>query len=300
MDPVPRPSTFSIVACDPKTSDLGVAVESRFVSVGSVVPFARAGLGAVATQSLANTSYGPRGLALLKKGTAPKDVLGKLVRGDREAAQRQVGIVDARGRAASFTGEKCMEWAGHVVGRTYACQGNILAGEDVVRSMARAYESTEGDLPVRLLAALHAGQEAGGDRRGQQSAALLVVRARGGYGGWNDRWVDLRVDDHLRPIDELARIFEVYDATLLNREDPRDLVDLSPPVVRELQRGLAALDLYHGPVTGRWDPATKAAADTWAGMNNFENKRPAEGRMWASVYRVFRRQVAASRRPRQK
>ena len=300
MHPIPRPSTFSIVAFDPRTGDLGVAVESRFVSVGAVVPFARAAVGAIATQSRANTSYGPRGLALLRKGVAPKEVVGRLVRKDRAAAQRQVGIVDARGRAASFTGDECMEWAGHTVGRGYACQGNILSGEDVVRSMARAYESTGGDLPVRLLAALHAGQAAGGDRRGQQSAALLVVRARGGYSGWNDRWLDLRVDDHPHPIDELARIFEVYDATLLNREDPRDLVELTPSVVRELQRGLATLGLYHGPATGQWDAGTKAAADTWAGMNNFENKRPAEGHMWGSVLRVFRRQVAGSRRRRQK
>ncbi len=289
--PLPRPSTFSIVACDPKTKDLGVAVESRFVSVGAVVPWAEAGVGAVATQSFANTAYGPRGLGLLRRGTHPRDAVHRLTEKDRMAPQRQVGIVDARGRAASFTGEECYAWAGGVVGRNYACQGNILAGEEVVKGMARAFESTEGDLPIRLLAALHAGQRAGGDRRGQQSAALLVVRAKGGYGGLNDRWIDVRVDDHPAPIDELTRIFNVYDVTLLNRESPSDVVLLEPPVVRGIQRGLTQLGFYHGPLSGRYDKATQAGFKAWAGINNFENKLPASGKMWGSIYRVFRAQA---------
>ena len=290
---VPRPSTFSMVAFDPKTKDLGVAVESRFVSVGSVVPWAEAGVGAVATQSFANTAYGPRGLALLRKGLHPKDVIRKLMEKDDMAAQRQVGMVDARGRAASFTGAECFEWAGHIVGRNYACQGNILAGEGVVKGMARAFESTEGDLPVRLLAALHAGQKAGGDKRGQQSAALLVVRGHGGYGGLNDRWIDVRVDDHPAPIDELTRVFNIYDVTLLNREDRSDVVALTPSVVKELQRGLARLGFYHGPLSGAYDKPTKAAFEAWAGINNFENKLPSGGKMWGSIYRVFRSQVGS-------
>src|SRR6059058_5123370 len=159
----PWPSTFSIVGFDPKTKDLGVAVESKFVAVGAVVPFARAGVGDV----------------------APKDVLQRLVKSDKEAAQRQAGVVDAKGRSASYTGKECFSWAGHLVGRNYACQGNLLAGEDVVKEMGQAFEGTQGDLPVRLLAALSAGQRAGGDKRGQQSAALLVARGRGGYGGFN-------------------------------------------------------------------------------------------------------------------
>ena len=291
----PRPSTFSIVACDPKTKDLGVAVESRFISVGAVVPWAEAGVGAVATQSFANTSYGPRGLALLKKGLHPKDALRQLTAKDPLAAQRQAGLVDARGRAASFTGDECFAWAGGVVGRTFACQGNILAGEEVVKGMARAFESTEGDLPVRLLAALHAGQRAGGDKRGQQSAALLVVRGKGGYGGLNDRWIDVRVDDHPAPIDELTRIFDVYDVTLLNREHPGDVVSLTPPVVKEVQRGLTQLGFYRGPLTGKYDRSTKAAFEAWAGINNFENKLPSGGKMWGSIHRVFQAQVAAAR-----
>ena len=293
--PSPRPSTFSIVAFDAKTKDLGVAVESRFVSVGAVVPWARAGVGAVATQSFANTSYGPRALALLRRGLHPKDAIRQLTARDRMADQRQVGLVDARGRAASFTGKECFEWAGHVVGRGYACQGNILASEAVVKGMARAFESTEGDLPVRLLAALHAGQKAGGDRRGQQSAALLVVRANGGYGGLNDRWIDIRVDDHPAPIDELTRVFNVYDVTLLNRENPSDVVVLTPSVVKEIQHGLARLGFLQGPLSGKYDATTKAAFKAWAGLNNFENKLPAGGKLWGSIYRVFRAQVASAR-----
>ncbi len=295
MRPVPRPSTFSIVAFDPKTEDLGVAVESRFISVGAVVPWAQAGVGAVATQSFANTAYGPRGLAQLRKGAAPKDVLKALIAKDKMAAQRQVGLVDARGRAAAFTGDECFEWAGHVVGRNYACQGNILAGEEVLKGMARAFESTEGDLPVRLLAALHAGQRAGGDKRGQQSAALVVVRERGGYGGLNDRWIDLRVDDHPAPLDELTRIFNLYDVTLLNREDPKDVVALTDPVVRELQRGLASLGFFRGTVDGKYGKGTRQAFEDWAGMNNFENKVRDDGKLWGSVYRVFQAQVASVR-----
>jgi uncharacterized Ntn-hydrolase superfamily protein len=291
----PRPSTFSIVACDPKTKDLGVAVESRFIAVGAIVPWAEAGVGAVATQSFANTSYGPRGLALLKKGLHPKDALQQLTAKDPMAAQRQAGLVDARGRAASFTGKECFPWAGGIVGRNFACQGNILVGEDVVRAMARAFESTEGDLPVRLLAALHAGQRAGGDKRGQQSAALLVVRGKGGYGGLNDRWIDVRVDDHPAPIDELMRIFNIYDVTLLSRENPGDVVPLIPSVVKDLQRGLTQLGFYHGPCTGKYDRSTKTAFEAWAGINNFENKLPTGGKMWGSIHRVFLAQVESGR-----
>src|SRR2546426_9231079 len=208
--------TFSIVAFDPKTKDLGVAVESKFPAVGSAVPFARAGVGAIATQSFANTTYGPRGLTLLKRGMSPREALVALVKGDRDGSKRQVGIVDVRGRAASYTGKECNAWAGHVIGRGYACQGNILAGERVVKSMARAYESTKGDLPTKLLAALVAGQDAGGDRRGQQSAALLVVRARGGYGGVNDPGGGPPPGDHPKPIQGPLPGFPPYDKTVLS------------------------------------------------------------------------------------
>src|SRR3989442_8100402 len=194
-----RPSTFSIVAFDPKTKDLGVAVESKFVAVGAVVPFAVARVGAVATQAYANTAYGPDALAMLKRGIAPKDVVKKLVTSDKEAAQRQIGVVDTRGRAASYTGKEGFPWAGHVVGRNFAAQGHILASEEVVKALARAFEMTQGDLPVRLLAALGAGQRAGGDKRGQQSAAILVVPDGGGYAGFNHPSIVVLVDEHPVP-----------------------------------------------------------------------------------------------------
>ena len=280
--------TFSIVAWDPKTGDLGVAVESKFPAVGSAVPFAVAGVGAVATQSFANTTYGPRGLAMLKRRVSPGDVTAALTARDKEREKRQVGVVDARGRAASFTGTECMDWAGHHVGRGFACQGNILASAGVIKAIARAYASTKGDLPVKLLAALVAGQEAGGERRGQQSAALLVVRKRGGYGGFNDRWIDLRVDDHPRPIEELVRIFHIWDLTMLTREDPEDIVDIDAEVAAFLQGFLSNRGLYKGPVHGKWDLKSKESFESWMGVENLENKVRKDGKLWGSVWRYVR------------
>lgn len=280
--------TFSIVAYDRKTKDFGVAVESKFPAVGIAVPFAKADVGAVATQSYANTTYGPRGLAMLKRGATPKQAIGRLTSRDKGREKRQVGIVDARGRAASFTGKECHPWAGHVVGRGYACQGNILASEQVVKAMARAYESTEGDLPAKLLASLVAGQDAGGDRRGQQSAALLVVREKGGYGGFNDRWIDLRVDDHPRPIEELLRVFDIYDMTILTREDPRNVIEITAEVATFVQRFLGRLGLYHGVDHGLWDAGTQAAFESWMGIENLEQKVRTDGKLWGSVWRHVR------------
>ena len=207
-------ATFSIVAYDPDTGDLGVAVESRFFAVGSVVPWAKAGVGAIATQSFANTTFGPKGLQLLEKGLPAQEALDILVKGDPQSGQRQVGIVDARGRPATWTGAKCNPWAGGRTGKNYTAQGNILTGKEVVEAMASTFEATAG-LPLadRLVKALAAGQAAGGDSRGQQSAALLVVRDKGGYGGYNDRYIDLRVDDSPRPIEELQRLLDLHHTT---------------------------------------------------------------------------------------
>ncbi|MFW9800871.1 MAG: DUF1028 domain-containing protein, partial [Candidatus Thorarchaeota archaeon] len=209
------PSTFSIVARDSTNGDLGIVVQSKFPAVGAIVPWATAEVGAVATQAWANSSYGPRGLELMLAGKSASETLKVLLSDDEKAEHRQVGIVDAKGRAVAHTGRECMEWAGHVVGDGYACQGNILAGEAVVKDMAEAYEGTDSDLIDKLLATLRAGQAAGGDRRGMQSAAILVVREAGGYEGGNDRYVDVRVDDHPSPIEELERVFALYDMTLL-------------------------------------------------------------------------------------
>jgi len=203
-------STFSIVAFDPTTKDLGVAVHSRYFSVGSVVPWAEAEVGAIATQSFVNVSYGPRGLQLLKEGLAIDEVIDKLTKEDKEKDFRQLGIIDSRGNANAFTGKKCLEWAGSKVGENYAAQGNILAGEEVVRNMGRKFESTRGDLAERLIASLEGGEEAGGDARGRQSAALLVARKDLGRAGYGDRFIDLRVEDHPDPILELKRLLNLH------------------------------------------------------------------------------------------
>lgn len=202
--------TFSIVAYDPETQELGVAVHSRVVAVGSIVPFAKAGVGAIATQSLANVSYGPRGLELLEEGLSPEEVLAQLLEEDDDREVRQVGIIAADGSTAQFTGSDCLEWAGHRSGENYCVQGNILAGEEVIDAMAEAFENTEGELADRLLAALDAGDAAGGDIRGKQAAAMLVVREGWGYEQLNDRYRDIRVDDHPDPIVELRRVYEVH------------------------------------------------------------------------------------------
>ena len=203
-------ATFSIVGYDPDNSDLGIAVQSKFFAVGSVVPWAEAGVGAIATQSWANTTYGPEGLKLLKIGLTAQQTLDHLIKEDPGRESRQVGIVDANGSIANHTGEKCNEWAGAFTGKHYTAQGNILAGEDVVKSMGNAFEETEGELADKLTTALFAGQEKGGDKRGQQSAALLVVRKSGGYGGFNDRYIDIRVDDAEKPIAELNRLLDIH------------------------------------------------------------------------------------------
>jgi uncharacterized Ntn-hydrolase superfamily protein len=210
---VPEFNTFSIMAFDPATGDLGIAVASKVLGVGSVVPWAKANVGAVATQSAANTAYGPEGLKLLESGQSAKETLSQLTAADAGRDHRQAGIVDAKGNVASFTGSKCLAWAGHFEGDHFVVQGNILTGEEVVKAMAAAYEQArkvEGkSLADWLVAALQAGETAGGDKRGKQSAALLVVRDKAGYGG-NDRFVDLRVEDHAQPVGELARLLEVH------------------------------------------------------------------------------------------
>jgi len=210
-------ATYSIVALDSVTGDLGVAVQSKFLGVGAVVPYAMAGVGAVATQASANTTFGPRALTMLldSEKTTAQQVVEAMIRDDSDRNHRQLGIVDADGNAYAYTGSACQPYAGHVIGRGYAVQGNILAGEQVVKAMAHTFELSQGDLADRLLAALDAGENAGGDKRGRQSAALLVVRDAGGYGGFNDRYVDIRVDDDSLPLVALRRIYEKWKGTFL-------------------------------------------------------------------------------------
>ena len=202
-----HPSTYSIVAADPATGELGVAVASRFFAVGSVVPFARAGVGAVATQANVNTAYGERGLELLREGLTPEEVVSVLTRADAGRESRQFGVVAADGRSATYSGPGCNAWAGGRRGPNYAVQGNILTGEPVAAAMEKAFLASAGRrLALRLVAALRAGEDAGGDSRGKQSAALLVVRAKGGFNGFTDRAIDVRVDDSPDPVTELARL----------------------------------------------------------------------------------------------
>lgn len=264
-------STFSIVAFDPDTGDLGVAVQSKFLAAGAVVPWAQANVGAIATQSWANTTYGPKGLELLRKGLSAQEVVEALIAEDEGRDLRQVGIVDAKGNAAAFTGKDCFEWAGHVVGENYACQGNILAGPQVVEAMAEAFEKAQGELAHRLVAALEAGQAAGGDRRGQQSAALLVVREKGGYGGFNDRYVDLRVDDHPEPIKELKRLLGLYELYFF-KPRPEDLIGIKGEVAEEIQRILQKTGDYTGPINGIYDEATKEAFKNFCLRENLEER----------------------------
>jgi uncharacterized Ntn-hydrolase superfamily protein len=262
--------TFSIVAADLEAGDWGVAVASKFPCVGAVVPWAKAGVGAVATQSWANTEFGPDGLALMGDGVTAEETLSRLLEADEGREDRQVGLVDATGRAATFTGSTCMDWAGGATGGGFAAQGNILVGERVVEAMSRTFPTADGDLCDRLLATLLAGDSAGGDRRGRQSAALLVVREAGGYEGRNDRYIDLRVDDHPQAPTELARLFEVWDDTMLIRNDP--LLPATAELVSDLQRRLAALGVYEGDASGAYDDQTRAALAGWAGEHNLEGR----------------------------
>ncbi len=278
--------TFSIVAADLEKGDWGVAVASKFIAVGALVPWAKAKVGAIATQAWANISYGPRGLELLSRGLTAKEVLDKLISNDEMKEHRQVGIVDWGGNVAAWTGSECFEWAGHVIGENYVALGNILAGPEVVESMARAFETTKGELVDKLLAALEAGDKAGGDRRGKQSAAIIVVREAGGYGGYTDRYVDLRVDDHPEPIKELKRIFRIWDLTLLSREDPSDIIKLED-VADKIQEALRKLGYYRGEVTGKLDQETLEALKNWMLINNFENKMRDDGYIWGSIYRYL-------------
>jgi uncharacterized Ntn-hydrolase superfamily protein len=292
------PATFSLVARDPSNGDLGVIVESKFPAVGVIVPWAKAEVGAIATQALANTAYGPAGLELLSKGKSARETLKLLLRrDDKEMVEhRQVGLVDAKGQAAAYTGKKCMEWAGHIVGDGFACQGNILASQAVVQSMAKAYETGSGDLIDRLFAALKAGQAKGGDRRGTQSAAILVARKAGGYGGGSDRYVDVRVDEHPHPIDELERIFGIYDMTLLSREDPSRLVRIEGDVAVKVQEALRTLGYLRAAPEHGFSLAAAEALQQFMNVNNFENKARTDGTIWRSVLDYLLREAGRTSR----
>ena len=250
-------STYSIVACDLDQGEWGVAVQSKFLAVGSVVPWAEPGSGAVATQSYANPRYGPDGLALLRQGLPAEEVVKRLTEADDGREDRQLGVVDAAGRGATFTGSGCHEWAGGRTGAGYAAQGNILVSEETVDALAETFETATGSLADRLLESLAAAQAAGGDRRGQQSASLLVVRRDGGYAGLSDVVVDLRVDDHLTPIDELRRLYGLHDQ-LFGKTPREEWLPIDDELRAEIQERLAKLGYER--------------LEDWAGAANLEER----------------------------
>jgi uncharacterized Ntn-hydrolase superfamily protein len=254
----PLVATYSIVVCDLEARQWGVAVQSKFLAVGALCPFAEAEVGAVATQSFVNPRYGPDGLALLREGLSAEEAVERLTAADEGRGQRQLGIVDREGRAATYTGERCFAWAGGRTGAGYAAQGNILVGEETVDALAATFEATT-DLPLvqRLIECLGAAQAAGGDRRGQQSAALIVVEKDGGYAGLSDTLVDLRVDDHERPIEELRRIYALH-RRLFETSPREDWLALEGDLGAEVDERLARLG--HDSLAA------------WAGVENLEER----------------------------
>ena len=254
----PPVATYSIAACDLAAGQWGVAVQSKFLAVGSVVPWAEPGVGAIATQAYANPSYGPNGLTLLRQGLGASEVVERLTSDDEGRDERQLGVVDGQGEAASWTGPGCNDWAGHRTGPGYAAQGNILVGEETVAALATTFEAnTQLALAQRLIECLAAAQAAGGDRRGQQSASLLVVQKDGGYAGLSDILVDLRVDDHDRPIQELRRIYELH-FRLFGLSPREDWLPLEGELRAEVDERLARLG---------YD-----SLDAWAGVENLEER----------------------------
>ena len=280
--------TFSIVAADPNADEVGVAVQSKFLACAALVSWARGAVGAVATQAFAEVTYGPRGLDLLEAGWDPNDVIAALTADDGLKEQRQVGIVDAGGRSASYTGSECFEHAASVTGSGFACQGNILASDQVVPAMAEAFRGSKGmPLAERMIESLRAAQREGGDRRGREAAGLYVAKPGGGYGGNHDRYIDLRVDHHHDPIEELVRLLELHHL-YFQRPDESDLVMTDDALEAEISSHLATL--------GR----LRENADVWAGLaeymawENLEERWAGPGRIDPKVLEYLRRHAAAS------
>ena len=255
-------ATYSIAACDPDAEQWGVATQSKFLAVGAVVPWAEPHVGAIATQAWANPRYGSEGLKLLGEGLPADEVVERLTSADEGRDHRQLGVVDREGRAATYTGKECLDWAGGRTGPCYAAQGNILVSAETVDAIADTFESSSGPLVVRLLDCLDAAQAAGGDRRGQQSAAILIVERDGGYGKLSDVVVDLRVEDHERPLEELRRLYGLHDAIF--GETPRDQwLEVDDDLAAELRERLAKAG---------YDGDLEDAFNQWAGRWNLEER----------------------------
>jgi uncharacterized Ntn-hydrolase superfamily protein len=257
--------TFSIVACDLEEQTWGVAVASKFPAVGAVVPWAQASVGAVGTQSFANTSFGPRGLAMMATGLSAEETMSRLLEDDPDKDLRQVGLVDAKGSSATFTGSGCFAWAGGATGKGYAIQGNILKSGRVVPAMEKAFLKTTGSLPDRLHASLLAGDRAGGDKRGRQSAAIYVVKPKGGYGGYIDRWIDCRVDDHEDPVPRLGELLELHDL-YFGKSTVEERVDLSGKHLSQIT------DILTKEGYLKKDRGFQSAFNEFIGNENFEER----------------------------
>ena len=273
-------ATYSIAACDLEAGQWGVATQSKFLGVGSVVPWAEPGVGAIATQAYANPRYGPEGLALLREGLSAQEVVDRLTAADDGRDHRQVGVVDGQGRGASFTGDECMDWAGGRTGDCYAAQGNILVSAETVDAIAETFEQGQGTLAERLLDCLDAAQAAGGDRRGQQSAALLVVEQDGGYAGLSNEVVDLRVDEHERPLEDLRRIYVMHQA-IFGKTPADEWLDVDEELAAELRDRLARVG-YEGELG--------EAFVRWTGNENLEERVDGISRIDPVVLEELRRQ----------
>lgn len=280
-------ATFSIVAADPETGEVGVAVQSKFLAVGSVVPWAKANVGAVATQSWANTAFGSEGLALLEKGLSPEEVIDKLVADDPGRSLRQVAVINAEGEASAFTGHECYDWAGHIIGKHHSCQGNILVSEETVSEMSRTFEASEGPLAERMLKAVAAAQHAGGDSRGKQSAAVYVVQEGAGYGGYNDVKVDLRVDDHPEPIEELQRLYELHKMYAAPSEDK---LAIEGDVLKTVVEQLVKLSLLGMGDYNSYNAEVKEALKAFVLRENFDDHWSEEALIDESVLAYLKKQ----------
>lgn len=262
-------ATFSIVAADPDTGEIGIAVQSKFLAVGSVVPWAKANVGAIATQSWANTTYGPEGLKLLELDYSPNEVVDQLVKDDPGRAFRQFAVINAKGEVSAYTGEDCFDWAGHKVGVNHSAQGNILVSEETVTAMSKTFEQSNGLLAERLLAALSAAQKAGGDSRGKQSAAIYVVQAGAGYGGYNDVKVDLRVDDHPEPIEELARLYQLHQVFF---SPSKQKVEIEGNLLQDIKDSLYKKGYLSKNSYDNYEGEVQDALRTYALKENFDDR----------------------------
>lgn len=264
-------NTFSIVAYDPDENAWGVAVASKFLAAAALVSWAQAGAGAVATQSYAKVGFGPEGLKLLAEGKSASETLVLLLKDDDNREQRQVGIVDAQGNVAAHTGKDCNDWAGNKSGKHFSVQGNILTGADVLDAMADSFQNAHGELSDRLVSALRAAEAAGGDKRGKQSAGVLVVKAKGGYGGDNDRYIDLRVDDDEQPVKKLRQLLEAHHL-FFGVPKMEDQLPVDETIGRELQNIMVNQGYMGGEINGEWDEISKQAFWVLVGNENLEER----------------------------